>query len=130
MSEAVLRARIAGLEAHIRRLEDEVEQLREDHGLAFESPIEWRLTTHESQILGILMAKEVATRDGIATLLYADRVGDAPAIKIIDVYVCKLRRKVASHGVEIGTLWARGYYLTPEAKAIVREALGINTGTT
>jgi len=131
VSEAVLRARIAKLEAHTRRLEDELDELRAHHGLTFEAPVKWGLTEYESAVLGIIMAKEVIGRESILTLLYQDRHPDRrPELKIIDIFVCRLRRKVASHGVEIGTLWGRGYYLTPESKAIVREALGINTGTT
>ncbi len=38
---------------------------------------------------------------------------DEPEIKIIDVFICKLRKKLADAGVRniIGTVWGRGYIL-------------------
>lgn len=37
--------------------------------------------------------------------------------KIIDVFICKLRAKLRPHGLEIATIWGRGYELTPDARA-------------
>jgi two-component system cell cycle response regulator CtrA len=37
--------------------------------------------------------------------------GDEAEIKIIDIYVCKLRRKLAGMDITIETVWARGYRL-------------------
>ena len=36
---------------------------------------------------------------------------DVPEIKIIDVFICKLRKKITPLGITIGTAWGRGYYL-------------------
>lgn len=35
--------------------------------------------------------------------------GDEPEIKIIDVFVCKIRKKVDPLGFAIQTVWGRGY---------------------
>lgn len=49
--------------------------------------------------------------------------GDEPEIKIIDVYICKARKKLEPIGVRIDTLWGKGYALAVEVKpVIVREA--------
>jgi two-component system, cell cycle response regulator CtrA len=45
---------------------------------------------------------------------------DEPEVKIIDVFICKLRKKLAQAGVEnvIGTVWGRGYMMRdPAAQA-------------
>ena len=45
---------------------------------------------------------------------------DEPEMKIIDVFVCKLRKKLAQAGADnlIGTVWGRGYMLRePDAAA-------------
>jgi two-component system cell cycle response regulator CtrA len=45
---------------------------------------------------------------------------DEPELKIIDVYICKVRKKLAdvSGGKNyIETIWGRGYYLLDPAKA-------------
>jgi DNA-binding response OmpR family regulator len=41
--------------------------------------------------------------------------------KIIDVYVCKIRKKVKAIGVEIVTHWGAGYSLALKDVQVVRE---------
>lgn len=69
------------------------------------------LTKTEYQILEVLAVRRSRTvsRETILDLLYGGV--DEPEMKIIDVYVCKLRRKLAKMGVEnvIQTVWGRGY---------------------
>lgn len=49
--------------------------------------------------------------------------GEEPEIKIIDVYICKARKKLEPIGVRIDTLWGKGYALSVDRKpVIVREA--------
>ncbi|WDZ77926.1 winged helix-turn-helix domain-containing protein [Ensifer adhaerens] len=43
----------------------------------------------------------------------ASHVDDAPEIKIVDVFVCKIRKKIAGLGVSIETIWGGGYRLLP-----------------
>jgi len=56
--------------------------------------------------------------------LYGGR--DEPELKIIDVFICKLRKKLAQalgHDSYILTVWGRGYVLrdpAPEAEAPVQ----------
>jgi two-component system cell cycle response regulator CtrA len=42
---------------------------------------------------------------------------DEPEMKIIDVFICKLRKKLAQAGVDalIGTVWGRGYMMRDQA---------------
>jgi two-component system, cell cycle response regulator CtrA len=42
---------------------------------------------------------------------------DEPEVKIIDVFVCKLRKKLARAGADgiIGTIWGRGYMIREAA---------------
>lgn len=37
---------------------------------------------------------------------------DAPETKIIDTLVCKLRKYIEPHHIEIGTVWGSGYQIT------------------
>ena len=37
--------------------------------------------------------------------------------KIIDVLVCKIRKKLKPYGIDIKTHWGRGYYLPPRSGA-------------
>lgn len=38
---------------------------------------------------------------------------DEPDIKIIDVFICKIRKKLEPLGVSIDTVWGRGYRILP-----------------
>jgi len=78
------------------------------------------LTGGENQILSCLLARENATKEQIMHEIYANRIDDAPQTKIIDVYVCKLRKKLKKHGVDIATAWGSGYYMTKEMKDLTR----------
>lgn len=53
------------------------------------------LTTQETRLLGLLIAKpgEPVRRESMMNALYFDRCGEEPAGKIIDVWVCKIKRK-------------------------------------
>jgi two-component system cell cycle response regulator CtrA len=46
---------------------------------------------------------------------------DEPEVKIIDVFICKLRKKLAHAGAAdlIGTVWGRGYVLRDPAVGAV-----------
>ena len=45
--------------------------------------------------------------------------------KIIDVWICKMRKKLAKQGISIETEWGQGYYLTDETKAKLRSMLSV-----
>lgn len=73
-----------------------------------------RLTNKEYAILELLAMRKgtVLTKEMFLNHLYSSM--DEPEIKIIDVFVCKLRKKLAkaSGGVNyIETVWGRGYML-------------------
>jgi two-component system cell cycle response regulator CtrA len=84
------------------------------------------LTAKEYQVLELLSLRKGATqtKEMILNHLYGGM--DEPEMKIIDVFVCKLRKKLASaadgeHHIE--TVWGRGYVLRdPHESAIVSAA--------
>lgn len=43
--------------------------------------------------------------------MYSDRIDAAPDVKIIDVFVCKMRKKLAKTTWRIHTVWGKGYQL-------------------
>ncbi|MCS6853939.1 MAG: response regulator transcription factor [Elioraea sp.] len=71
------------------------------------------LTGKEFAILELLMLRRgmVLSKEAFLNHLYGGM--DEPEIKIIDVFVCKLRKKLAEATGEqlIGTVWGRGYVL-------------------
>ena len=85
------------------------------------------LTAREFDFLQTMMLHKgvLLTKERFMSSLYTD--GDAPDVKIVDVFVCKLRRKLAACGAAemIRTVWGRGHVLfepTPAAVAAARAA--------
>jgi two-component system, cell cycle response regulator CtrA len=75
------------------------------------------LTGKEYSILELLVLRKgmVLTKEAFLNHLYGGM--DEPEVKIIDVFVCKLRKKLARAGAEgiIGTIWGRGYMIREAA---------------
>jgi two-component system cell cycle response regulator CtrA len=75
------------------------------------SPV--HLTGKEYAILELLVLRKgmVLTKEAFLNHLYGGI--DEPEMKIIDVFICKLRKKLALAGAAdvIGTVWGRGYTL-------------------
>jgi len=76
-----------------------------------------RVTPTESAILVDLARRpgETRTKQQIMDAIYGGE--DEPEMKIIDVLVCKLRRKIieATGGVDVvQTIWGRGYQFVPD----------------
>ncbi len=71
------------------------------------------LTSKEYAILELLVLRKgmALTKEAFLNHLYGGL--DEPEIKIIDVFICKLRKKLAQAGAQdlIGTIWGRGYIL-------------------
>jgi two-component system, cell cycle response regulator CtrA len=73
--------------------------------------VQVHLTAREYSILELLVLRkgQVITKDMFLNHLYGSM--DEPETKIVDVFICKLRRKlndVGAHGL-IGTVWGLGY---------------------
>jgi two-component system cell cycle response regulator CtrA len=71
------------------------------------------LTGKEYAILELLVLRKgmVLTKEAFLNHLYGGL--DEPEMKIIDVFICKLRKKLALAGAPnlIGTVWGRGYMI-------------------
>ncbi len=81
-----------------------------------------KLTRSEKALLTILVdrADKLVTKETLALLLYQDRPDDPPNEKIVDVYICKIRPKLAGTGVSIVTEWGQGYRLEGDAAVLLR----------
>lgn len=75
------------------------------------------LTGKEYAILELLVLRKgmVLTKEAFLNHLYGGM--DEPEMKIIDVFICKLRKKLAQAGADnlIGTVWGRGYMIREPA---------------
>ncbi len=85
------------------------------------------LTGKEYAILELLVLRKgmVLTKEAFLNHLYGGM--DEPEMKIIDVFICKLRKKLAQAGAGnlIGTVWGRGYLIReqqPDAASLPKVA--------
>src|SRR5690242_15647817 len=85
-----LRAQNDDLQFRIRELQTAV-------GMSYSLSMCLPLTSRESALFGVLMQRDVATKDMILTALYNGM--DEPQVKIIDVFVCKMRKKLQPFGI-------------------------------
>ena len=78
------------------------------------------LTGKEYAILELLTLRKgmVMTKEAFLNHLYGGM--DEPEVKIIDVFICKLRKKLAQAGCDelIGTVWGRGYVLRDPSNSL------------
>lgn len=107
------RARIRDLESEVLRLNDVI------RGGVTGAPPSWGLSPSEERLVSALASvfPRVLSVDGILSRAWPDTY---PTTKIVDVTVCKARKKLARHGVEIRSLWGRGYSLCENGAAAVR----------
>ena len=75
------------------------------------------LTGKEYAMLELMVLRKgtVLTKEAFLNHLYGGM--DEPEVKIIDVFICKLRKKLAAAGAGevIGTVWGRGYTVRDQA---------------
>ncbi len=77
-----------------------------------------RMTRSEAKIVATIAKHGRATKAALYHALYGgfddDQLRDP---KIVDVLVCKTRKKLKAHDIEIDTVWGIGYSMTSEAVA-------------
>lgn len=110
---------VARLEHENDDLRERVRVLEEITGVSFEVPPVFCLTRNEAVIFGALLKNKMVTRSHLMTLIYGLHPQDEAEIKIIDVWVHKMRRKVKAYKIDIATIWGQGYTMPAESKAIV-----------
>jgi two-component system, cell cycle response regulator CtrA len=82
------------------------------------------LTGKEFAILELMVLRKgsIISKEAFLSHLYGGM--DEPELKIIDVFICKLRKKLALAGAGnvIGTVWGRGYVVREQSMADPRPA--------
>lgn len=114
---------VKAIEVENEQLRERVWQLEEICGMALNAPLELGLTPNEARLFGLLYKSELVTKAGAMVALYSDRPNEEPEIKIIDVFICKVRKKIERFGIEIETIWGLGYRMSPAAKAVAKKIM-------
>lgn len=95
-----------------RDLHDAAYNVDQDAGIIVGNGRFAQLTIHEFELYQTLAERpgRVVSKETLMTALYRIE-SDEPAQKIIDVFICNIRRKLKPLGIAIGTSWGRGYRL-------------------
>ncbi|WP_158810425.1 helix-turn-helix domain-containing protein [Beijerinckia sp. L45] len=120
-------AKIASLEAENAALRDRLAQIEQDLlGSAIVTPSFWGLTRMEERVFALLLMRVRVKQDQVLTAIYSD-LNKEPGYRIVDVYVCKLRRKLGRFGITIRTLPTLGYAIDEPLRGMLRQALSPDT---
>lgn len=116
---ALLERQNAALRGDIEERDEIIRQLRAELVGPQLLP-EWlpHLTPKEAEFLRVLAGRDAVTRDGLYLSVYGQS-DDGPDVKIVDVIICKLRRKLVDHGINIETIWGRGYRLDRDSRQLL-----------
>jgi two-component system cell cycle response regulator CtrA len=110
------------LEQENEELRARVRMLEELTGANFDAPPQFGFTRNEVIIFGLLLKNKLVLRSSMMGALYFHKQDEAE-IKIVDVWVCKMRRKLKPYGIVIETQWGQGYFIPAESKAIAQSLL-------
>lgn len=111
-----LRIALRRANERIEELEYDLKEARGENALAeAKAPLRvWflKLTLKQAQLMDILCraAPRTLSQSALLTALYP--VEDQPAAKVLSVFLCKLRAKLAPVGLEISTDRGRGYFVS------------------
>jgi DNA-binding response OmpR family regulator len=109
---------VMALEAENEQLREKIARLEETLGTRIETPMVLRLTGQEAKMFGILLKRELVTKQQALDVLYGHLPPEDEAeAKIVDVFVCKMRKKLTPWQIEIETVWGRGYRMPAQSKA-------------
>ena len=122
MSDLAVQVRM--LRERLEERDEIIRQLRGQLCPVTPFPLALGLTPGEEKVLSVLLARSpsLRTKEQILFAVYP-RIDDAPAIKIVDVWVHKLRVKLKRFDIKIRTVWGQGYQIEADAAAALRAAI-------
>lgn len=86
-----------------------------------------KLTKCHARLVGALRARlgQTVSKDALMYAIYFDRGGEEPEPKILDIFICKLRKIITPEttGHEIQTVWGAGFRLVKAGKSEIAPAL-------
>jgi DNA-binding MarR family transcriptional regulator len=117
---------LAAAHLEIEDLREQVATLKSKVGLARDIDaaaaftLAWGLTRQEATLLVHLHQRSGAvTRHSIMDAMYAESPNDEPDMKIVGVFIWKLRRKLGYDAID--TIWGQGYALAADSRRLCDE---------
>ena len=115
---------VLALERENEVLLERIAGLEEKLGLRVEVPFALGLSGQEARLFGMLLKRDLVTKDAGMVALYAHKSsGEEADQKIVDVFICKMRKKLAPFSIIVETHWGQGWFLGQRSKEIARAML-------
>ena len=111
----------------VQALRDRVEELEDLIGLRVPAPRSDmpHLTGIEYKLAGVLLRGGIVSQEYALRAIYGARPeADHPEVKIIDVFICELRKKLRPFDIEIKNQFAVGFYLDDKSRAKLKALFG------
>jgi hypothetical protein len=92
------------------------------------------LTNLEAGFLGVLLRTLFAEKDKLHAVIESQRAArplrplnssEVTDPKMVDVMICKLRKKLTPHGIVVRTSWGKGYFLDQTVKDAIYRMLDV-----
>ena len=120
--------------SEIDRLRDRIEELElilgADRSLSNRIRGALGVTRDQAKMLGLLISRNVVTHEAMYTVVYGARPDcDQPEPKILDIQICKLRRRLQLNAIAIKTEWGEGWSMSLQDRAKVRRLIAVDAGT-
>jgi two-component system cell cycle response regulator CtrA len=117
----------AGKACELQLLRDRVEELERLLGLSQEKRDELfrlRLTPGRTAMLSLIYRGNLIRKEAALEAIYGARPEcDQPDIKIIDVMLCAIRKRLKGYGITIENQHGIGWFMTPANKQKLRDLL-------
>lgn len=107
--------RIAELLARIDKLEDRIAELEDELMAPLPDFLCGLLTGTEARVARVIASRQRARKEAILAIAWGRNSEDIDP-KIVDVIVCRLRKKLAPFGIKIQTIVGVGYTFDPVSR--------------
>jgi len=86
----------------------------------------YQLTRQQTLLLVVMLKRKLATKEALHAAAQAVHApGHETSHKLVDVVLCKLRKRMAKHGYAIQTVWASGYFLSLDDRRAILKAVNV-----
>ena len=111
-----------------QRLRDRVEELEmllgKDTSLASKLCAAYQIEPEMADVLALIFNRNFVSHQSMFTVLFGARPDcDQPDPRVMDVQICKLRRKLRPYGITIKTQWGQGWSMPVASKDRLRAML-------
>lgn len=126
--DAPIRGGLPWLAQDTQRLVDRLEELEALLGVGNDDVSRIRsalgITPQSAEIVGFMLKRAVASRDALYIMLFGDRPEcDQPEMKIVDVQLCRARKALKRHDIEVRADWGLGSWSLSTAGKVKLRAL-------